>query len=138
MSIISAVQTFIKTYTGLNGLVYVDMVGQNPTEYAVVPIPGTRIVEKYLDNSSLREFNFAFQSVESTADDAARLGNSEFYENFADWLESQTESGTLPTMASGKTAEKIEAVTGGYLYQEGESGTAIYQITCKLTYSQDA
>lgn len=138
MTVLSAIQTYIKTYGSLvsNAPVLIDFLDAEPTKYSIVSLPGTRIIERYLDDSSLREFPFAFQSMESTADDAERLGNNEFYEAFADWLETQTAAGILPTLGTGKTAEKIEAVNAGYLFEQGESGTAIYQVTCRLEYSQ--
>jgi len=116
----------------------VDYLGQNPTEYSIVPLAGARIIEKYLDGGSLREFPFAFQAMLYTADDATRLENNGFFEAFSDWLDSQTEAGTLPTLASGKTPIKIEALGWGYLFQEGESGTGIYNVQCRLEYEQAA
>lgn len=139
-SVISAVQTYLKTCTELKSgaPVWVNHLNATPTEYAIVPLPGAKKVEEYLDGSSLREFPFAFQIVESTADDAARLDNVAFAETFADWLEEQTEAGNLPTLDSGKTAMSIEATIWGHLYEQGTSETGIYQISCKLTYEQAA
>ena len=138
MSIIESIRTYILTYTGLKtgAPVWVDYLGPNPTEYSIVPLAGARIIEKYLDGGSLREFPFAFQSMESTADNLERLESIGFYEAFSDWLESQTEAGTLPTLASGKTPVKIEALGCGYLFQVGDSGNGIYQVQCRLEYEQ--
>jgi len=140
MSLISAVQTYIKTYSQLatNAPVWVDYIGKTPTQYAISPLPGARIIETTITGKTTREFPFAFELVEFTADDAQRLENLGFFEAFADWLETQTNAGTLPTLASGKTSEKIEALGWGYLLDEGESGTGVYQIQCKLTYAQNA
>ena len=140
MSIISAIKTYLKTYTGLktNAPVWVDFLGPLPTEYAVIPLAGGRVLESYIDGSSLREYPFAFQSMESTADELERLETQDFYEAFAEWLESQTEIGTLPTLATGKTAVDIMATGWGYLYEQGQSETGVYQIQCKLFYKQDA
>jgi len=139
MSIISALQTFIKTYSGIASLnVWIDKVGPDTIEFGIIPIPGPRIVVENIDGSSEREYPFALQSSVMTADDATRLANSEFFEEFADWLEAQTEAGTLPTLGTGQTATNIEATLGGALYEQGESGQAIYQIQCKLTYEQTA
>lgn len=140
MSIISAVQTYIKTYTELetNAPVWVDYLGKEPTQYAISPLPGARIVETYLDCSSLREFPFAFEAVVSNADDAVRLENLDFFEAFAHWLDTQTKAGTLPSLSTGKTAETIEALGWGYPFDESESGTSVYQIQCKLTYHEVA
>ena len=75
--------------------------------------------------------------MESTSDELERLENSGFFETFTDWLESQTESGDLPTLGAKKTAEKIEALGWAYLYEQGKSSTGIYQVQCKLTYDQE-
>lgn len=140
MSLISAIQTYIKTYTGLtaNSPVWVNYLNDRPTAYSIVPQPGGRILEAYIDGSSWREFPFAFQIVKSTADDAARLDNIGFAESFADWLDAQTKAGTLPTLATGKTPYSIEAASWGFLFEQGDSGTGIYQISCRLVYEQTA
>lgn len=140
MSLISAVKSYIATYSGLNasaGLL-IDVLGSIPTQYAIVPLPGASIIETYLDGSTTRQFLFALQSQESTADDAARAANYEFYEGFAAWIESQNDAGAFPTLASGKTSEAIEVLGQPILFEFGESGTGIYQIQCRLTYGQDA
>jgi len=139
MSIIAAIQTFIKTYSGLeSGSVWIDKVGPDTVEYGIIPLPGQRIVDENIDGSSVREYPFALQTSTLTEDDARRLLNSEFSENFGAWLESQTEAGTLPTLGAGQTARSIEETLSGALYEQGESGQAIYQIQCKLTYEQEA
>jgi len=139
MTIIEAVQAYIKTYTSLKSgaPVWVDYLGNKPTEYSIVPLPGARIIESYINGSSLRSYPFAFQSMESTADDLERLGTQGFFEAFADWLEEQTESGNLPTLGAGQTAESIETTGWGYLFQQGESQTGVYQIQCLLVYRQN-
>lgn len=136
MSIISALRTFIATCPALeNGLLLVDHVSAT-ISYSIVPMPGDRIVESYINGASLREFPFAFETAKSTADDLERMESAGFNETFADWLESQSEAGILPTLDAGKTATGIEATSWGYLYEEGESETGIYQIICKLQYEQ--
>lgn len=139
MTIISALKTYLKTYSGLeeDAPVWVDALGPSTTEYAIIPLPGDKVREAYIDGSSERVFPFAFQSMESTADELQRLENIGFYEAFAEWLESQTEAEILPCLETGKTALSIEAVGWGYLYQEGESDTGVYQITCRLVYKQE-
>lgn len=139
MSIISSVRTYLATYTGLKtgAPLWVDFLGNKPSEYAVIPLAGGKVIETYLSGKSLREYPFAFQSMESTADDLERLENSGFFESFADWLETQTEAGTLPTLGTGQTTEIIEALGWGYLYEQGNSDTGVYQIQCRIVYGQD-
>src|SRR5512138_1699152 len=99
MSLIAAVKTYLLTYSGLEAAaaLLIDVLGKEPTQYALVPLPGNPIVESYLDGSTQRQFLFALQSQESTADDAARTANYEFYEGFAAWIETQNAAGTFPT-----------------------------------------
>lgn len=138
MSLLSAVRTYLAGYTGLKdgAPLWVNHLGPSPTEYAIVPLPGPKVVEIYLNGGSVREFPFAFQSMESTADDLERLESAGFFESLADWFESQTAAGTLPTLATKKTATAIEAMGWAYLFEQGQSETGIYQVQCKLTYDQ--
>lgn len=138
MSIIEALRTYVKSYTELrNGApVWVDYLGPIQTEYSLDPLEGDKIINTYINGDSLRTFPFAFRSVESTIDQLAKLEVHGFYEDFADWLESQTYKGVLPVLETGKTAEAIEAMGWSYLFQEGNSNTGIYQIQCQLIYEQ--
>lgn len=140
MSVLSALKTYIKTYTELedDAPVWVNYLGKEPIEYAIIPLPGAGILFEYIDGSSLREFSFAFQSVESTADELERLETIGFFEEFSDWLDTQTVAGTFPALASGKTPTEITALGWGFLYEQGESATGVYQIQCALTYEQEA
>jgi len=138
--IIDAVKTYIKTYGSLdsNAAVLVDFLGNTPTQYAINPLPGAKVIESYITGASLREFPFSFQSMESTADELERLSNNGFFEAFSDWLESQTLAETFPTLNANQHPILIEATSWGYLFQQGESDTGIYSIQCRLQYEQDA
>ena len=137
-SIIFAIQTYMQTYGEFSDApIWVDYLGTTPTEYSISPLPGARIVEQYINGSSLREYSFAVRSSERTAADLERMENNGFYEAFADWLEAQTEAEIFPALGTGKTPELIEATGWGYLYQEGNSDTGIYQIQCRLQYTQE-
>jgi hypothetical protein len=139
MSIIESLRTFIKGYSGLKTGVplWVDFLGTDPTQYSIIPLPGERIIDWSIDDSeSTREFPFALDVMQSTADQAKRMESAGFGEAFADWLETQWLAGTMPTLDTGKTSYKIEALGWGYLFEQGQSETGIYQIQCKLTYTQ--
>ena len=139
MTVLSAVKTYIQDYSELetDAPVWVNYLGKDPIEYAIIPLPGAGVVEEYIDGSSKREFSFAFQSMESTADELERLETIGFFEEFSEWLDTQTEADDFPSLESGKTPTKIEALGWGFLYEQGESGTGVYQIQCALTYDQD-
>jgi len=139
MSILSSVKTFISTYSGLDSGAPLssDNVGASPTWYGIYPVSGNPVIETYLDDTSRRQFPFVFRSVEYTMDELERLDNIAFFEGFAEWLETQSNAGNLPTLGSGKTPESIEAIDWAYLFEAGAT-TGIYQIRCQLIYEQDA
>lgn len=145
MSIISALRTYIQSYSELNtgSPVWVNYLNAIPVEYAIIPLAGGRKAVEYVTGTTyLGVYNFAFQSVESTTDNLERLETMGFYEAFAEWLDSQTASGSLPDLdpdeenPTNKTAIKIEALGFAYLYEYGQSDTGIYQIQCRLEYHQ--
>jgi len=138
MSIVSAIKNYLASYSGLpsGAPLWVDFLGPAPSQFSIVPLPGEKIISTYIDGSSLRSFPFAFQSMESTADELERLESNGFYELFADWLEAQTEAGNFPTLTGGKVPEAIEATGWAYLYEQGISETGTYQIQCRLVYAQ--
>ena len=59
MSIVSALQTFVKTYTGIGStaLVTVDKVGNNPGDFSLIAQPGERVLEAYINGGSKRADN---------------------------------------------------------------------------------
>ena len=139
MTIISALRTYILTYSGMgSNPVWVGFLGKEPTQYAIFPLPGARIVRTDIIGNTEREFPFAIESVEFTADDPKRIANCEFYEALADWFETQTKAGTLPSLGTGKTATAIEALGWGVIFEQSDSGVANYQIQAKLSYEQTA
>ena len=139
MSIIESLSDFIKTCPHLNAFadLHVDEVSADEQNYSIDPLPGGRVVETDILGNKTREYPFAFTSREITVDDLSRISNNGFFENFAEWLEDQTDTENLPILGTNKIAESIEATSWGYLYQRDENDqTGIYQIICKLTYTE--
>lgn len=138
-SIIVALRDFVAGCEHLQPTapLYVDLIGGD-VSYAIVPLPNSKVIETYLNGGTLREYTFAFQFCNLTADDAIRIENSAFNEKFSEWLDAQTLDGDLPILPTGATSEAVEATQNGFLYQQGESESAIYQINCRLIYEQSA
>jgi hypothetical protein len=138
MTLISAVKTFMATFPSLESgaLILTDHIGAQPIQYSIQPLPGQRIVEQYIDGVTVREFPFVFQTVKSTADELERIETSGFLEALMDWFEQKTIDGELPALAANQTARTIEAVSWGFLYEQGVSDTGIYQIVVSLRYGQ--
>lgn len=139
-SIVEAIKTYLAAYTELvtNAPLSIDFLGTALPGYSIVSLPGGGWIEKYIGGGGIKEYTFAFQSEFSTADEAERLDNCGFYEAFSEWLDAQTEANNLPILPAGKTSEKIEATSQGFLYEQGESQTGTYQIICRLEYKKES
>ena len=140
MNILSAVKKYLEAYTELedDAPIWVNFMRAEPVDYSIVPLGGTRKVSTYVHgNSGEREFTFALQSNRFTTDESERIGNIEFFEEFAEWLDDQSDLNNLPTLKPGYNAYAIEALGFGYLFEQGSSETGIYQIQCRLEYSKE-
>lgn len=139
MSIIESIREFISGCPLLkNGvLLNVDRLGDSEIEYTIDGEMTDPILKRYTDGSSLRQFNFIFASRESYgADTLQNIANSGFYEDFADWIETQSNAGNLPELDEYRVPQCIEVQSGGYVFDTDDS-TARYQIQLKFVYYQD-
>ena len=138
VKIIESVRDFISKCPLLadNRLLNVDRLGSD-IEYTVDGEITEPILRRYTDGSTLRQFNFVFASREKYgADTLQNIANSGFYEDFADWIEAQSESGNLPKLSRFRIPQYIEVQSGGYVFDTDDS-TARYQIQLKFVYFQD-
>lgn len=139
-TVIAAVKAYFQTYIDTNdedAPLWVNFLKSEPVEYSIVPLGGARKVSEYIHgNSGEREFVFAFQSSRFTADEAGRVGNLEFFETLAEWLDDQSDLDNLPSLPTGFSPQTIEALSYGYLFEQGQSDTGVYQIQCRLEYSK--
>lgn len=135
MTIIESIRNYICTCPLLkDGKLSVDILGADPIEYVVESVPTTEIVKEYADGGKLKQYLFIFGSREYIDGTVRRsLENSGFYEDFADWIEEQDAAGNYPQIAGEKTAQKIEVLSTGYMF-EYTGNNARYQIQCRLVY----
>ncbi|WMI81944.1 hypothetical protein [Anaerotignum sp. MB30-C6] len=136
-SLIDSVRTFLLGCPYLkDGVFNVDYLGGNPTEYTVDTIPADNIIKQYVDGSSVRQFVFAFGSVELYGSDVDNnLANSTFYEDFAAWMDEKSRNRELPNIGADKSAIEIKAQGAGYVVENTENA-ARYQVQCRLIYTQ--
>lgn len=139
MAIIESIRDFIAGCPLLkNGvLLNVDRLGATSIEYTVDGEITNPVLRQYTDGSSLRQFEFVFASREKYgADTLQNIANSGFYEDFADWIETQSNAGNLPELGKYRVPQYIEVLSGGYVFDSDDS-TARYQIQLKFVYYQD-
>lgn len=141
MTIIESVKNYISKCPLLCDFkrLCVDFLSEDTETYSIEETPSETILRAYVDGSSERQFVFVFAARLFYSEEVRNnIENSGFYEEFAEWLEEQTEADNLPTLEAGKTATKIEAMSSGYLFDiSGDLTNARYQIQCRLIYDQE-
>ena len=95
MSDIKAIQNYLLSYQKLdkNRPVWVEMLGPEASHYAVFLSPGKRVTEDIIGNRTV-EYPFGLARLRFLRT-IAHLKPLEFYEEFATWLEEQTEQGNF-------------------------------------------
>ena len=136
-SFVQGIKEYLETYSPLSGGVYVEFVGEQTTEYAVVMLPELEKIEEYIVSGGIYGRHFLLNMRAATAEDADRLQANGFFESFSDWLRTQSEDGVLPSLPEGNKALWIEALSNGFLLEASEVlTTAVYSINCRLVYER--
>lgn len=142
MTIIESVRDYIKSCPHLAELakINVDFLPDDPTTYSIEQTPTEPVIKKYMDGSTDRQFTFVFACRMYYSDEMMNnISNSGFFEKFQNWLYDNSENDILPQLDDGMTAERIEAISSGYLFDiSGDLSNARYQIQCRLLYEKEA
>ena len=145
MSVIDGIRSYIsdcphlKLFNDAFTVINVDYSnGDEATTYSINETVCQPVLKTYINGDTEKQFLFTFSSVEYFGSDVATIiENIGFYEKFSDWLENNTNKRILPILDTGKTATKIKALTGGYLFDnQADMTKARYQIHCQLIYDQ--
>lgn len=140
--IIESIRNFIKTcpylqeFEGIEGVVKVnvDYLDENSSSYSINPIPCEPILKFYIGGDTVRQCIFVFCSRENYgADVLENIDNSEFYENFSNWIEEQNNAGNLPVLDGKCESQEIKVLSPGYAFQV-DVDKARYQIELRLKY----
>lgn len=140
-SILDGIKNHLETCPLFEGKsLRVNCLGEEPVEYTLEDVPSTTIVKRYIGGDSVRQALFLIASREfyskSAIDNLKACG---FYEQLADWFESQSAAGILPELPQGMESRRIEATTNGYcMAADIQQNVQRYQIQCKLTYYKEA
>ena len=137
MTIIEAVRKYLEGCPLLNGgKLNVDFLPEEAATYSVDVVPVKPVVKAYLDGSSKRQFLFVFATRAYYGDHIRQqLDNLCLFEAVEDWVDKQNHARNFPDLASGRTVQKMEVTTSGYVFAP-DTDTARYQIQCKLSYFQ--
>lgn len=120
-----------------DGAFRVDALGADPIEYTIETGIFDPVIQRYVDGSSERQYQFQFGSREFySMDRLQNIENSTFYEELADWVEERSMEGNLPEMPEGMIPVEIEVLSPGYIY-DGTMENARYQISLRLLYYKE-
>lgn len=135
--IIDGLKTFMQGCPLLeefNAAVGVDNLPERDDGFAIETVPCEPIKKRYINGDAIMQYMFNFTSKASYGEDVRQnIENIGFYESFAEWLDMCTRTNNLPDLPEGMTAQKIIAVTTGYIF-DTEVDTAKYMIQCRLEY----
>ena len=133
-SIIEAIREYIATCPYLHdGKIGVDYL-ENEVAYSIEPTPVSPKDVNFIDDTGIKQFAFVLASRESYGQETIQnMLNTEFYEDFADWIEENNFNGILPNIEG---IESIECLSTGYAFQTGID-TARYQIQLRITYYKE-
>ncbi len=138
MTIIEKIKEFFEECPLLEkGRVNVNYLGTEQADYSLEAVPAQPVVRRYVDGPELRQFVFVFASREFCDEDMSQnMETARFYEELAEWIEERNGSGKLPLLDGGLEAMRLEVTAGGYLFS-ARSGTARYQLQCRLIYRKE-
>lgn len=109
----------------------VEFLSEKPTEFSIEKVSTNPIIEKYIDGSSYRQFQFQLVSCnEYSAELAQNIATSEFYENFYNTIEEKNKQKLLPNIEGIDT---IECLDNGAMINANEN-TARYSILMRIKY----
>lgn len=137
-TILNAIREFLRSCPVFDSRAKIsaDYLPEGIGQYSVEGAPTSAVVRQYINGDSVRAYNFLIAGREAYGEDIIiNLENAGFYEQVADWMDAQTQHGSLPQLSEGKTALSVETLSTGYISEEG-SNDAKYQIQCRLTYLQ--
>lgn len=138
-SIIQGIADYLMTCPFLkDGVFRCDALGGGAVEYAVETGIFTPVLRTYVNGDSERQYQFNFTSREFySIDRLQNIENTEFYENFADWIESSNRNQKFPEMPDGCYPREINVLSPGYIY-DTTMKNARYQIQLQLIYYKEA
>ena len=137
--IIEAVREYIGNLdciSTFNTAINVNYLADDDNSFSIEEVPAQPIAKKYVDGSSIRQYQFVFTSKEPYSEEILQnIDNSSFYEDFANEIEEKNNKGDLPLL-EGLEARSIEVTSTPYCIKATED-KAIYEINLNLKYFKE-
>lgn len=138
-SIITGITNFFMACPLLqDGVFRVNALGDQAIEYNIETGVFNPVLKRYVNGDTLRQYQFNFVSREYYAMDRIQnIQNSEFYEQFANWVEEQDSLGNFPELPEGCVPDSLSVLSSGYI-MDISMRNARYQIQLQLVYYKEA
>ncbi|MEG0873039.1 MAG: hypothetical protein RSG48_03660 [Clostridia bacterium] len=130
MSKLEKVRDYIKKCPYLVGnKIAVSYLDKGIDSYSIDEIPSNPILKEYKAGDKLLQKTFDF-TVKAPFSELENLKNSQFCEDFSDWIVEQQALKILPEI---ENIQKIKCITPGYVIQTNDT-TAIYVIQMQIVW----
>lgn len=135
MKVIEAIRDYISNCPALETFnINVNYLEDDFDSYSIEETPCDPIIKKYIDGSLKKQCQFVFTSKEPySADVIGNIDNSNFYEEFSNWIETNNKEGILPSLEEGLEPTQIKVISSPYVITT-EEDKAVYQIQACLIY----
>ena len=134
--IIEAIREYIGNLSCMStfaNAINVNYLSDDDDSFSIEEVPCNPVLKKYVDGSSIRQYQFIFTSKEPYSEEILQnIDNSSFYEDFANEIESKNYNGDLPLLYNLEV-RSIEVTSSPYCVRVTED-KAIYQINLNLKY----
>ena len=119
----------------------IDCLASDPESYSIDSVPTERILQRYIDGSTVRRQLFTISSRAYFGPDLQQQReNIELFADLEDWLDAQDARGLLPSLGTKRRARSVNVLSSAYPIEvdDGDQGsTARYQLQLDLIYLQE-
>ncbi len=105
-------------------------------QFSLEATPTATVLEQFFFGSR-RAKNYVLASrMIYSPDEVQQAANSSFWDEFAEWVELQSDARQLPKLSEGKRAEKVVCLSPGYIMSQ-DASSCRFQIQLQLQYYQE-
>jgi hypothetical protein len=135
MKVIEAIRDYISNCPALETFnINVNYLEDDYDSFSIEETPCDPVLRRYIDGSMKKQCQFVFTSKEPYSSDViCNIDNSNFYEEFSNWIETNNKEGIFPLLEEGLEPTQIKVISSPYVITADED-KAIYQVQMNLIY----
>lgn len=137
MKLLEAIRIYISELDCMatfDNAININFLDGNIDSFSIEEVPTEPILKKYVNGATIRQLKFVFCSREPYgAEILQNIENSNFYEDFANEIETKNDKEIFPELGNTLEARSIEVTSTGYTVDVTED-TSMYQINLNFKY----